>query len=382
MAEKRGLRFRFHNPGRIVFGEGSAGRAGRELAGLGASRACLVTDSGLFDSEMVKTVKASLGEMLACVFDTAHELVNRGAALAMEAGADSVVSVGGGSSMDTAKAVAVLLARKETDIRPYIGLFKVGAKVVPHIAIPTTAGTGSECTYVSVIKDRERNVKELLVDNSIIPPLAILDPEMTVSMPPGLTAGTGMDAITHAIEAMVSANHMPPADAFASHAIALLVENIPRAYKDGSDINARSMNLIAASEAGMAFQNALVGVVHAMAHALGGQFGVPHGLANALLLAEGMTYNLEAATDRLALVARAMGIAPTGDDMKDAKAGIERVRSLTRELEIPQKLSEVGVREDGLEECAKLALADGSMLTNPRRPAGPEEIIEVYRRIL
>jgi aldehyde dehydrogenase (NAD+) len=386
VSEKKELRFQFQSPGRIIFGQGAARLAGKEFSRLGANRALLVTDEVLKDSEMVNTVKESLGENLAAVFDRVRpdsglDLVNEGAALARDKGADAVVSVGGGSSMDTAKGICVLLTKQDPDIRPYMGFFKVREKVKPHIAIPTTAGTGSECTSMAVIKDQDKNVKELLVDNNLIPPVAILDPDMTLTMPASLTASTGMDALTHAIEAMVSTRHMPPADALAGHAIRLLLTNLPLSCKDGSDLEARSMNLIAASEAGMAFQNAYVGVVHAMAHALGGQFGVPHGLANALLLPEGMAYNLESVPDRMAIVAQAMGLTPSRDERADGIAAIEKVRALTTELKLPQRLSQVGVKENGLETCAHLALADGAMSTNPRRPEGPEEILEIYRRV-
>jgi alcohol dehydrogenase len=384
MAYKEKFRFTFQNPGKLVFSAGAVKKVGDELKALGVSRPLLVTDEAIAGSAMVASVKAALGSSLAGVFDrvipdSGVEVVNQGAALARELKADSVVSVGGGSSMDTAKGVAVLLKKNIKDVRQVIGFFKVKESPVPHIAIPTTAGTGSEVTSMAVIKDWEKNVKSIIVDNAIIPPVGILDPELLLGLPPLLTASTGMDAMTHAVEAMISTNHMPPADALATHAIGLLLEFLPQAVTNGSDLEARSMTLIASAEAGQAFQNAYVGVVHALAHALGGMFGVPHGMANAMFLAEGMAYNLELAAPRLAAVAQAMGIASSNNDQKDGKAAIAKMQEFSQSLGLPQKLSEVKVDPGRLEDCAKLALADAALSTNPRRPSGHQELLQIYR---
>jgi len=384
MGYKEKFRFSFQNPGKLVFGAGAIKNVSKELQALGASRALLVTDEALAGSPMVAAAKAGLGKNLAGVFDrvvpdSGLEVVNAGAAAGREAKADCVVSVGGGSSIDTAKGIAVLLKKGGDDIRPYIGYFSVKEKPVPHLAIPTTAGTGSECTSMAVIKDREKNVKALIMDLNLIPPVGILDPELLLGLPPLLTAATGMDAMTHAVESMISTNYMPPADALAAHAIQLLLDYLPRAVQNGRDLEARSMTLIASAEAGQAFQNAFVGVVHALAHALGGMFGVPHGIANAMFLAEGMAYNLSAAAGRVAAVARAMGIPASGNERKDGEAAVAKMREFGRSLGLPQRLSEVKVDPSRLEDCAKLALADGAMTTNPRRPAGPQELLAIYQ---
>lgn len=384
MAYKDKFRFSYQNPGKLVFGAGSIKSVGKELQALGASRALLVTDEALARSPLIEAAKTALGKNLAGVFDrvvpdSGVETVNAGAAAGREAKADAVVSVGGGSSIDTAKAISVLLKKGLTDVRPVLGYFTVKEKPVPHVAVPTTAGTGSECTSMAVIKDREKNVKALMMDLNLIPPVGILDPELLLGLPPLLTAATGMDAMTHAVEAMISTNYMPPADALAAHAIQLLLEYLPRAVQDGQDLEARSMTLIASAEAGQAFQNAFVGVVHALAHALGGMFGVPHGIANAMFLAEGMAYNLPVTSARVAAVARAMGISASGNDQKDGEAAIAKMREFSRGLGLPQRLADVKVDPARLEDCAKLALADGAMTTNPRRPSGPQELLAIYQ---
>jgi alcohol dehydrogenase len=381
------MEFTFSSPGKLVYGKGAIQKAGEEISAVGGKRVMLVTDEGLSSSPVVVSVKEMLGTSLAAVFDTVVpdsgiEVVNEGAAVARKHGVDSIVSVGGGSPMDTAKGIAVLIVKQSDDISGHLGFFTVGADVVPHVAIPTTAGTGSECTAVAVIKDRKEGVKRFVLDNHIVPRVAILDPETLVTLPPGLTASTGMDAMTHAVEAMVSTMHMPPADALAAHAISLLMEYLPGAVAKGDDLEARGNTLVASHLAGRAFQNTGVGVTHSVAHALGGKFGVPHGVGNALLLAPCMEYNIPAAAPRLAAVARAMGIPPSGDDEADARAAVEKMGEFNRKIGLDRRLSDVGVKEEGLEECAALAMADACLMTNPRKPEGPQELLEVYRKIL
>jgi len=381
-------KFNFHNPGRMVFGENSAvKRAGKELDALGCSRVMLVTDGPLSETDMIETIKEALSERLVAVFDqvvpdTGVDVVGSAVKTARRETVDSVISVGGGSSIDTAKAVAAALTHDEEAVRDLIGFNKLKNKPAPHIAVPTTAGTGSECTSMAMIKDREKGKKLVLLDDKLIPEVAILDPVLTVGLPPNLTASTGMDAMTHAAEAIMSTRAMPPADALALHSVRMIMKNLPRALQDGSDLNARGAMLVASSCAGQAFQNAYVGIVHAMAHALGGMFGVPHGLANAIMLAVGMEYNSEAAPQKVAMIGEAMKVSSTGDVKEDAQKAIIAMREFASSLGIPLKLSDAGVDGSGLDECAQLALKDPSIYTNPKMPEDAEAIKDLLQKCL
>jgi alcohol dehydrogenase class IV len=198
-------------------------------------------------------------------------------------------------------------------------------------------------------------------------------------MPPGLTASTGLDALSHAVEAYLSTNWRPVSDALALHACRLIAEWLPRAVESGDDLEARYWMLTAACEAGMAFNSAMVGCVHAMAHAVGGLYGVPHGLANAILLAPGMEYNLPASEERLADLARAFGLEPTGDVSRDARTAVDFVRGFVARVGLPTRLRDAGVPEEGLEGIAEAACVDAAVYTNPRE-ATPEELLEVLRK--
>jgi len=379
--------FVFHNPGKMVFGQGSADRLDRELGKLGAKKPLIVTDEIIAGSEMVEKVQSVLGDGVAGTFtgvapDSGIEIIDEASKFAREEGADSVVSVGGGSSIDTGKAVAAMLSSGADTVADIIGFNKLKAPPAPHIAVPTTAGTGSECTSMAVIKDRQQGKKLILMDRKLIPPVGILDPAFTVSMPKNITAATGMDAMTHAAEAVMSVNAMPPSDALAFHAIAAITKYLPRAYQDGNDMEARSMMLVAASEAGQAFQNALVGVVHAMAHALGGIAGVPHGLANGILLSIGMQYNAESVPERVAMIGAAMGAGKSGDAKKDAGEAVRLMEEFVERVGIPRRLALAGVELDCIADLAALALADPAMSTNPRKPESAEELEALFKRRL
>jgi len=379
--------FKFHNPGRLVFGQGAIKNIANELNTLSAKRPILVTDEGLAPTPIVASVKDALSKVLAAEFtgvvpDTGIEIIDQAVKVAREAGADSVVSVGGGSSMDTAKGIAAMLTSEADSIKDLVGFFKLKQLPAPHLAVPTTAGTGSECTSMAVIKDRAAGRKLYIVDQKLIPPVGVLDPELTRTMPREVTAGTGMDAMTHAAEALMSTNAMPPADALAFHAISLIAKSLPRAVEQGDDLEARGMMLVASAEAGQAFQNAYVGVVHALAHALGGLFGVPHGLANGMLLWIGMEYNAQAAPERVAMIGRAMGIPAANNDQEDAAAAAQAVRELAAKIGIPARLSEAGVDPSRLSEAAALALSDAALYTNPVKPKDAGELMELYQRLL
>jgi len=297
MAYDSDLSFNYFGPTKIVFGVNASRDADIEMGALGGSKAVVVTDKGIIKAGLVDGITECLGGKCAGVFsevpqDTGVEVVDAAAEFARKNGADMVISVGGGSVIDTAKGMCILLTEGGT-LRDFNGVQLLSRPQVPHMVIPTTAGTGSEVTNAAVIMDREMGQKRLLVENFNVPRMAILDPKMTEKLPPLLTASTGMDAMTHAVEAVHSIPHEPITDGLALHAIRLLYRYLPVCVENGSDLHARGQVQIAATMAGWAFGNAMVGIVHAMAHSIGAIAHVPHGIANGILLAESMEFNLE-----------------------------------------------------------------------------------------
>jgi alcohol dehydrogenase class IV len=253
----------------------------------------------------------------------------------------------------------------------------------PHVVIPTTAGTGSEVTNVAVIMDKERGQKRLVVENFNVPRLAILDPKMTVKLPRLLTAGTGMDAVTHAVEALHGLQHDPIADGLAIHALRLLVRYLPVCAEKGDDLLVRGQVQIAATLAGWAFCNSMVSVVHALAHSIGAVAHVPHGFANGILLADCMEFNLESCPEAYAAVAESFGIRDKGmNDLDAARAAIAAMREFTKKIGHPQRLSEFGVKEDDIVRAAELSLGDGAIINNPRLVLDASEVLEIYKKVL
>ncbi|MBS3887135.1 MAG: iron-containing alcohol dehydrogenase [Firmicutes bacterium] len=379
----RDLSFIYNNPTRIIFGEQTVREAGLEVESLGGSRALIVTDQGVVAAGLAEMVQKALGRRYAgtfagCLQDSGLHIVNEGAVFAREVGADVLVSVGGGSTIDTTKGIAVLL-KEGGQLQDYAGYQLLSRPQTPHLAIPTTAGTGSEVTYAAIIKDWENNTKILFCDNHLIPNVAIIDPLLTRDLPPLLTATTGMDALTHAMEAIHSTEREPLADAMALHAIMLILEYLPRCVEQGEDLQARGQQQLAATMAGIAFNNTQVALVHAMAHSVGALFHVPHGLANSILLPHVIVYNLDYCADSYALIARAMGLAVPGMSNEEAGTAVaEAVWALTKKMGVPQRLREAGVPQDGLEAAANRSLSDGSIIYNPKPATTVEEILEVY----
>ena len=268
-------------------------------------------------------------------------------------------------------------------LRDYNGVQLLSRLQTPHMVIPTTAGTGSEVTNAAVIMDKEMGQKRLLVENFNVPRMAILDPKMTEKLPPLLTASTGMDAMTHAVEAIHSIPHEPLTDGLALHAIRLLYQYLPVCVQNGSDLHARGQVQIAATMAGWAFANAMVGIVHAMAHSIGAVAHVPHGIANGILLPDCMEFNLEDAADGYAMIAEAMGVREKGmDDSEAARAAIQAMREFTRKIGHPQKLSEMGVSGKDIEKAADMSLSDGSIVNNPRIVMDSAEILEIFQKTM
>ena len=307
--------------------------------------------------------------------------VQDGVAAFKAAEADCIVTIGGGSSMDTAKAIGIIINNPEfSDVVSLEGVANTKKKSVPVIALPTTAGTAAEVTINYVITDEENVKKMVCVDPNDIPTLAIIDPELMLSMPRGLTASTGMDALTHAIEGLITLGAWEMSDMFETKAIEMIAKWLPKAVENPSDIEARDGMATAQYIAGMAFSNVGLGLVHGMAHPLGAYYDIPHGVANALLLPFVMEYNKEAAKAKYRTIAEAMGVDTSSmSDDEAADAAVKAVKDLAIRVRIPQHLSEIGVPESGLPTLAQAAFNDVCTPGNPRQ-TNVEEILAIYKK--
>jgi len=380
------LNFVFWSPTKIVFGENTALDVSIEVENLKCKKALIVTDRDLAkNTDIPERIKKVLGNLCVGIFtdvepDSGIHIVNQGAKLGKELGADCIVSVGGGSAIDTAKGMAILL-KEGGKLQDYVGFQILTRPQTPHIVIPTTAGTGSEATYVAVIKDHVEGRKLLFGDYNILPNVAILDPKMTEGLPPRLTAATGMDAMCHAIEALHSLQREPIADGMALHAIRLIKEFLPKAVENGKDMMARGEMLIAANMAGIAFSNAQVGVVHALAHSVGARFKVHHGLANSILLPACLRYNADACGEVYLDILSALGVNIEGIQSDQAgNVAADKIIEFTKKLGLPQRLRDVGVPEEGLKECSELALSDGAIVYDPKFISESTEVLKIYQQ--
>ena len=372
-----------------LFGPGSLNMLCDEIKERGLKSALIVTDKSLVKAGVVSRVQSVLTRAGAAytVFDgvlpnPTVAIVNSCYEWGKKAGTDFVVAVGGGSAIDTAKAAAILFSNGGP-IESYEGVNRTSRRSIPIVAVNTTAGTGSEVTSFYVITDEKRHSKMVMVDTNCIVTIAVNDPELMLSMPKNLTAATGMDALTHAIEAYFSINASPLTDKDALWAIKTIRTYLPRAVKDGSDMEARSMMAYAEYAAGVAFSNGGLGMVHAMAHSLGGFYNLPHGICNAILLPHVLEYNGAdpQVQKRFKDVAAALGI-KGADWFVPYRATLETVkyiRNLSASVGIPSRLSEVGVCEKDFEALAELALNDTCMPTNPRRPT-KQDVVQVYKK--
>ncbi|MEK6606290.1 MAG: iron-containing alcohol dehydrogenase [Myxococcota bacterium] len=372
------LSFRYVQSARVMFGAGVAGEAGLEVKALGCERALLVTDSFLRGkTDLCARVEKALGARLAGIFDgvvpdASVETIDEGAAMGRRLSADALVSLGGGSAIDTAKGIAVCLTLGG-GIRDHQGTQFLGKRATPHVAIPTTAGTGSEVSMYVVVKDPVAREKMHYADERLIPDVALLDPEVTLGLPPALTAATGFDALTHAVEAYTSTNRNPLSDAQALHAIGLVAEHLPRALKDGGDLVARGQMLLASNLAGAAMSNSGVGLVHAIAHVVGARHGVHHGAANAIALPHVIRWNADepALAPRYADVAAALGA--RGGDAADAS------KALLARCGLPSRYRDVGVPEADLAAIAQAAIGDGAIVYNGKFAAEASLVLGVLR---
>ena len=378
------LSFLHYAPTRVVFGVGALSEAPLELERLGLARAVIVTDRVLAErTDLVRRLQAALGARCVGTYadaqpDSGIHLVDAGAAYAREHGADSLVSLGGGSAIDTAKGMAIVLTEGGSLV-DHQGFQNLTRRQTPHVAIPTTHGTGSEVTRYAVIKDHEERSKLVFGDFHLIPDVAILDPALTVGQPPAIGAGTALDALTHAIEGMHSLQRNPIADALGLHAARLVRRWLPRALAVPNDLAARGQLLVAAAIAGTAFDNAQVGLVHAIAHTVGARHGVHHGLANAIALPHVIRFNASEAAEPYAELARAMGLTTTTDDAAAVEALAVGVQELTRASGLPVRYRDVGVPEADLPALAEATISDASIVYNPRMAMDPALVLEVLR---
>ncbi|QCR35271.1 L-threonine dehydrogenase [Nissabacter sp. SGAir0207] len=374
----------FYIPSINVIGAGCLTQAVSVMQDHHFRHALIVTDSVLSQLGVVAQVQALLaaGGIESSVFDGTHpnptcQNVADGLAILRARACDCVVSLGGGSPHDCAKGIA-LVAANGGEIKDYEGVDRSAKPQLPLIAINTTAGTASEMTRFCIITDEARHIKMAIVDKNVTPLLSVNDPQLMAGMPKGLTAATGMDALTHAVEAYVSTAADPITDACALKAITMIADNLRTAVEDGANPQAREAMAYAQFLAGMAFNNASLGYVHAMAHQLGGFYNLPHGVCNAVLLPHVQAFNAQAAAGRLKEVAAAMGIAVEGmDDTQGAEACIAAIRALAKAVGIPEGLRALQVREEDFPTLATNALKDACGFTNPVQ-ASHAEIMAIF----
>ena len=346
----------------LLVGPGSSARLGQAVAGFGHARVLIVTDAMIVKLGLLQGLTdalAAAGTPYA-VFDEVTPdapipLIERGIAAFRDHGCDALVAVGGGSAMDAAKVIALASANPRKSLRGLAGYFKGLHSPAPVYAVPTTAGTGSEVTVAAVIADPERKSKIVIVDTRLVPKVAALDPALMTGLPPAITAATGMDALTHAIEAFVGRWATASTDGLALSAVGLIFENLRIAYREGGNVEAREKMALASTYAGMAFTRANVGYVHAIAHQFGGRYHTPHGLANAIVLPHVLRFSAPAITDRLAQLALRARLGTEDEDEEVlAERFLDGVDALNRELGIPTHLA--ALREADIPALAKAAL--------------------------
>lgn len=367
--------FNFHCPTEIEYGEGSLSTLPRLIARFQARHVLVVGDPGLVKAGLVQQVQ----DVLAAA-DVAHTVftdlksdpevrsVVAGTALAKSVSADVVVAIGGGSAMDTAKGIGLMMALPGR-IEDYFGIDRIERAGAPVIAIPTTAGTGSEVTVWSVLHDTDTDRKVVIGSPYICPRIALLDPRLSRSLPPSITAATGMDALTHAIESYVNQLCHPFVDATAEQAISLIGQHLRTAVAQGNNLQARGKMLIASSLAGMAFNRVRLGLVHAFSLPLGNKYHIPHGLVNGIMLPAVMAFNVPGNLAKYARIAQLLGEPTDGLSLREAaQRSVLAVEQLKADIGLTQTLSDFGLTADGFDEVIEEAMTSGNVAVNPRTP--------------
>jgi alcohol dehydrogenase len=361
-------------PTELFFGRGAACKIGEKVLGLGGERAFIVTDKGVVGAGLLKVIEESLknSNVPYAVFDEVEsdpsiETVAKGTEMLKEAGCNIVLGVGGGSAMDAGKAIAAM-ATNPGKIFDYVGIDKIKNKILPFIAVPTTSGTGSEATYWAVLADKKTKFKTGVGGWAMMPAMAILDPVLTKALPPKVTAFTGMDALTHAMESYVCKSTQPVSESLALHSMRLIARSLRKAVANGDDIDAREDMLMGSLLAAMAFNVTRLGLAHALAMPLGANFNIPHGLVNAILLPHVMEFNLMAIPEKYIEIANIFG--ENTDNMPQMEAAyksVDAVKKLLKDIGITQGLEDFGVNEVNIRHIAEEAYTSGNVTVNPRK---------------
>lgn len=373
----------------FVFGDGAAGLAGRYARNLGARRVLVVTDEGVIRHGCAGLVLESLARegLPNVVFQEVSSNprdreVMAGAETCLREGCDAIVAVGGGSPMDCAKGIGIVVTN-ERHISSFEGVDNVPRPGLPLICVPTTSGSSADVSQFAIVSDTTRKLKLAIVSKTVVPDAALIDPRTTTTMGFELTAHTGLDALTHAVEAYASNASSPVTDLHALEAVRLVSANLLTAMRAPHDLEARARMMLGSLYAGLAFSNAILGAVHALAHGLGGLLDLPHGLCNAILLEHVVAANYETAPERYRNIGLALGAAmpEAGDHAGGRQALLEALSRLTREAGVNCRLSELGVQREDLPELAAKALCDPCLVTNPR-PYTIEDIVGIYEKAL
>ncbi len=379
----------FSTTPRIVMGSGSVARLGEEARRLGGSSVLLVTDPGVVKAGIAARLETILTEagLKVAIFDKVEadprfEIVEDSLAALRAAGADVVIGLGGGSSLDMAKITSVM-ATNEGPVGKYFGIDLVPNKGLPLLLVPTTAGTGSEVTPIVILSDHGEKLKKGVVSPYLFPACALLDAELTLGLPPKVTAATGMDALIHAVESYTSINATPLSDMLAREAIELIFHNIRTAYANGADLTARENMLRGSMLAGMAFANAGVTAVHAFAYPIGAEFHIPHGIANTIMLVPVMRFNQTGNLKRFARLATFFGVPTAGlTDRQAAAAAVTALTELAEDLRVPQHLSEYGVKDADVPNLAAGVMLVTRLLANNPRKMTRDDAEVIYRQAL
>lgn len=368
-------------------GPGAIKRLPALIKSKGLSKVLIVTDKGLMSLHLLDSLFAELDKdgVGYVVYDGTQpnpsiENIEDARQLYVDNACQGVIAFGGGSPMDCAKAAAARVTNPKISVRKMRGVLKLRHKLPPFFAVPTTAGTGSETTLAAVVTDTSTHEKNAINDPKLRPKYAVLDPELTIGLPPHITSTTGMDALTHAVEAYIGRSNVKSTEAYAEKATKMIFDNIETAYADGKNIQAREAMLKASYYAGLAFTRAYVGYVHAIAHNLGGFYGVPHGLANAIILPYVLEYYGESAHARLAKLAVIAGVKTDGTDKEKAEAFIEAIKTLNRNMNIPDKFDMV--QEKDLPTIVERALKEGNPLYPVPKIMDKADCEAVIRRMM